>query len=160
MHILNVTTATLDDLIEPVDLGQTPAPMVALSFSDSDLAALAAAWAPGMPELRLAALRDLRHPMSVDLWVDRVGTRAKVIVARLLGGYDWWAYGCDRLAAMARDRGIALALLPGECREADARLTALSTAPEGELAELLACFREGGPDNLAALLGRMARLAG
>ena len=160
MHILNVTTAGLDDLIEPVDLGQRPAPMVALSFSDSDLAAMAAAVAPGMPELRLAPLRELRHPMSVDLWVERVGAEARVIVARLLGGYDWWAYGCDRLAGTARERGIALALLPGECRETDARLSALSTIPEAEMAELLACFREGGPDNMVALLGRMARLAG
>ena len=44
MHILNVTTASLDDLIEPVDLGQAPAAVAALSFSDSDLAAMAAAW--------------------------------------------------------------------------------------------------------------------
>lgn len=161
MHILNVTTARLDDLIEPVDLGQTAAPMVALSFSDSDLAGLAAAWRQSrLPELRLAALRDLRHPMSVDLWVDQVAAGARVILVRLLGGHDWWAYGCDRLAGLARDRGISLALLPGECREADARLTALSTVPEAELAALLACFRDGGPDNMRVLLGRLARLAG
>ena len=73
MHILNVATATLEDLVEPVDLGQRPAEMAALSFSDSDLAALAGAWDPALPELRLTALRDLRHPMSVDLWIDREG---------------------------------------------------------------------------------------
>lgn len=161
MHILNVTTASLDDLIEPVDLGQAPAPLVALSFSDSDLASLAAGWrGSGLPELRLAALRDLRHPMSVDLWVERVGARARVVVVRLLGGYDWWAYGCERLAAVARERGIALALLPGECREADERLVALSTLPRAELDALLGYFREGGPENLRALVGRMAGLAG
>ena len=160
MHILNVTTASLDDLVEPVDLGQAPAELVAVSFSDSDLAALAGAWVPGMPELRLASLRDLRHPMSVDLWVERVAARARVVLVRLLGGHDWWAYGCDRLAAMARERGIALALLPGECREADARLAALSTVGKAEQARLLACFREGGPENMAVLLGRLAALAG
>ena len=115
MHILNVTTAGLDDLIEPVDLGQRPAPMVALSFSDSDLAAMAAAVAPGMPELRLAPLRELRHPMSVDLWVERVGAEARVIVARLLGGYDWWAYGCDRLAGTARERGDVAGIAAISC---------------------------------------------
>ena len=47
MHILNVTTASLDDLIEPVDLGQAPAELVAASFSDSDLAALAGVWDAG-----------------------------------------------------------------------------------------------------------------
>jgi len=161
MHILNVTTASLEDLVEPVDLGQAPAPMAALSFSDSDLRALASGWrGSGLPELRLAALRDLRHPMSVDLWVDAVAAQARVIVVRLLGGHDWWAYGCDRLAEVARARGIALALLPGECREEDARLAALSTVGEEARAALLAHFREGGPDNMRALVVRMAGLAG
>ena len=38
MHLLATTSASLDDLAEPVDLGQTPAEIVALSFTDSDLA--------------------------------------------------------------------------------------------------------------------------
>ena len=82
MHLLATSTATLDDLIEPIDLAQQPAEMVVLSFSDSDLSAVAAAWraqADDMPTLRLAALRDLRHPMSVDLWLDGAGGAAKVV---------------------------------------------------------------------------------
>ncbi|KAB2861311.1 MAG: cobaltochelatase subunit CobN, partial [Bauldia sp.] len=163
MHILATTSASLDDLVEPVDLGQSPADMVALSFTDSDLAATEAAWRtgrPALPDMRFAALRDLRHPMSVDLWIDRVALHAKVILVRILGGYDWWRYGCDRLVDVARDRGIALVLLPGECREDDATLAGLSTVPVSERAALLDCFREGGPDNMRALIGRLARLAG
>nr|WP_295464374.1 cobaltochelatase subunit CobN [Mesorhizobium sp.] len=163
MHILATTSASLDDLIEPVDLGQSPADLVALSFTDSDLASMSAAWNASrhsLPDMRFASLRDLRHPMSVDLWIDSVAAHAKTILVRILGGYDWWRYGCDRLAAVARERGIALALLPGECREDDAALVALSTVPLAERASLLDCFREGGPDNMRVLLGRMARLAG
>jgi cobaltochelatase CobN len=158
MHILATTSATLDDLAEPVDLGQSPAEMVALSFTDSDLASLAAAWGaePGLPEMRLARLADLRHPMSVDLWIDRVAAHAKVILVRILGGYDWWRYGCDRLSALARERGIRLALLPGECREADAELERRSTLPKDELDALLGYFREGGPENMQALVRRLA----
>ncbi|MGQ2902252.1 MAG: cobaltochelatase subunit CobN [Neoaquamicrobium sediminum] len=163
MHILATSSASLDDLIDPVDLAMQPAEMIALSFSDSDLAALSRAWkaADGaLPSLRLAALRDLRHPMSVDLWLDGAGGKAKVVVVRLLGGHDYWRYGCDRLAETARRNGIALALLPGECRERDERLAGLSTIPDVEYDALLACFREGGPANLALALGHMARLAG
>src|SRR5262245_11612703 len=104
MHLLATTSASLEDLAEPVDLNQTPAEMVALSFTDSDLAGLAAAWeaeAAAVPGMRLAALRDLRHPMSVDLWIDKVARRARLVLVRILGGYDWWRYGCDRLAAVA-----------------------------------------------------------
>ena len=131
-------------------------------FADSDLAGLAAAWATerdALPSVRLAQLRDLKHPMSVDLWIERVGAHAKVIVVRLLGGLDWWRYGVERLAALARERGIALALLPGEDRD-DPRLAEASTLPPDELATLLRYFREGGRDNLAALLRRLARHAG
>ncbi|MFD2236880.1 cobaltochelatase subunit CobN [Aureimonas populi] len=161
MHILATSSASLDDLIEPVDLRHEPAEMVALSFTDSDLAALSAAWNAGadaLPGMRLAPLRDLRHPMSVDLWLERLA--ARVVLVRILGGYDWWRYGCDRLAAHARAHGIALALLPGECRERDERLEALSTVAREDYEALLACFREGGPDNMRRLLDRMAHLAG
>ena len=108
MHLLATTSTTLDEIVEPVDLGQPPGDVVVLSFADSDLSGLAAAWAmerDALPSVRLAHLRDLRHPMSVDLWIDRVGAHAKVILVRLLGGLDWWRYGVERLSALARERG-------------------------------------------------------
>jgi cobaltochelatase CobN len=163
MHLLATTSASLEDLAEPVDLNQTPADMVALSFTDSDLATLAVAWkaeAGAVPEMRLASLRDLRHPMSVDLWIDKVARHARVILVRILGGYDWWRYGCDQLAAAAREHGIALALLPGESHERDERLIELSTLSESELDALLGCFRQGGPANMRLAVRRIARLAG
>ena len=162
MRLLTTSSTGLDEIVEAVDLGQTPGEIAILSFADSDLSALAAAWEAerdALPTVRLAHLRDLRHPMSVDLWIDRVGAHAKVVVVRLLGGFDWWKYGIERLSVEARQRGIALAVLPGEDR-ADARLEAASTLPPAELATLLRFFREGGRHNLRALLRRVARHAG
>ena len=162
MHLLTTSSTGLDEIVEAVDLGQSPGDIAILSFADSDLAALAAAWEidrAALPSLRLAHLRDLRHPMSVDLWIDRVGAHAKIVVVRLLGGLDWWRYGVDRLAALARERGSALAVLPGEDRD-DPRLDAASTVPQGELRALLQYFREGGPANLRELLRRLAHHAG
>ncbi len=154
MHILASTSATIEDLAEPIDLRQPPAPLLAVSFTDSDLLALAAAWRverTTLPALRLARLKDLRHPMSVDLWLDRTARHARVIIARVLGGLDWWRYGAERLAETARTHGIALALLSGEDQD-DPRLAALSTLPEAEWTRWLAYFRQGGPDNMRALL--------
>ncbi|MFG1299857.1 cobaltochelatase subunit CobN [Xanthobacter sp. V3C-3] len=165
MHILATTSTSLEDLAEPVDLAQPPGDMVTLSFTDSDLNGLAGAWRvlsraqPTPPSLRLARLKDLAHPMSVDLWLEKVAARAKVVLVRQLGGLDWWRYGAEQLAALARARGIALALLPGEDQD-DPRLAALSTVPAGELSDWLGYFRAGGPDNMTALLRRMARVAG
>src|SRR5919197_396132 len=162
MHLLATTSASLDDVVEAVDLRQTPADIAILSFADSDLSGLAAAWTAQrdlLPTVRLANLRDLRHPFSVDLWLDTVGRHAKVVVVRLLGGLDWWRYGIERLSSLARESSIALALLPGEDRD-DPRLVEASTVPAHELETLLRFFREGGPENLAALLRRLARHAG
>ncbi len=162
MHLLATSSTSLDDIVEAVDLGQTPGDIVVLSFADSDLAALASAWEmdrTALPSVRLAHLRDLRHPMSVDVWIDRVAADSKVILVRLLGGLEWWKYGIERLSALARARGIVLAVLPGDDRD-DGRLSAASTLPPDELAALLRFFREGGRDNLRGLLRELARYAG
>src|ERR1700729_2788112 len=157
MHLLTTSSTGLDEIVEAVDLGQPPGDIAILSFADSDLSGLAAAWQAeraALPSVRLAHLRDLRHPMSVDLWIERVGARAKVILVRLLGGLDFWKYGIERLSALARERGLALAVLPGEDRD-DSRLVAASTLPADQLDELLGFFREGGPENLRGLLRRL-----
>jgi len=162
MHLLTTTSASIDELVEAVDLRQAPGDILILSFADSDLSALAAAWRAQrdvLPTLRLANLRDLRHPLSVDLWLDSVARHAKVVVVRLLGGFEWWRYGVERLSSLARETSIALALLPGEDRD-DPRLTEASTLRAHELHTLLHFFREGGRENLAALLRRLARYCG
>ena len=154
MHLLNVTTASLDDLIEPVDLGQRPAEMVAASFSDSDLGGAGGGVAGrgcrscGWRGCAICGTR-CRSISGSRGW----RREARVVVVRLLGGYDWWAYGCDRLAAVARERGIALALLPGECREDDARLAALSTVPGRSWRRCSATSARAGRRTWRALLG-------
>jgi cobaltochelatase CobN len=149
MHLLTTSSTNLDEIVEAVDLGQPPGDIVVLSFADSDLAGLAAAWETEravLPSVRLAHLRELRHPMSVDLWIDRVGAHAKVIVVRLLGGLDWWKYGVERLSALARERGIALAILPGEDRD-DPRRGVDIVAPRARRAPRL--FSRGRPRKFA-----------
>src|SRR5260370_17058070 len=83
MHVLATELATLEEADVAVDLGQSPAEIVVLSFSDSDLSALAAAWqqdADLLPTMRLASLKRLKHPMSVDLYVESVVARARTVI--------------------------------------------------------------------------------
>jgi cobaltochelatase CobN len=160
MHILATEIASLDEAEATVDLAQSPADIVVLSFSDSDLSALAAAWqrdADMLPSLRLASLRKLRHPMSVDLYVDTVIAKAKVVIVRCLGGLDYWRYGLERIADAARDNGILFAALPGDDRP-DPRLASASTMPREKLELLDLFFREGGADNLGNALRLVAGL--
>jgi cobaltochelatase CobN len=154
MHIARIETRALDEMAQAVDLDQSPADVVFLSFTDSDLACFAAAWerdADRLSSLRLANLALLKHPFSVDLHIDKVCARARFVVVRLLGGMDYWRYGVDELAAMARARDIPLAIVPGD-RFEDFRLDAASTLCVDDLRQLWGYFEEGGPDNLSACL--------
>ena len=45
MHLLASSSTSLDETVEPVDLAQPPGDIAVLSFADSDLSGLAAAWA-------------------------------------------------------------------------------------------------------------------
>src|SRR6476659_10864133 len=117
MHLLVRETRGLDEAEDAVDLGQSCADLVFLSFSDSDLRALAAAWSAqgeAAPSLRLANLALLRHPMSVDLYVEQVIAGARCVVIRLLGGLASWRYGAAEIPHAARAHGIAMALPPGD----------------------------------------------
>src|SRR5271166_46330 len=158
MHVPRIEVRSLNETIEAVDLGQTPAEVVFLSFSDSDLNALARAYdaePEPKPTLRIASLAALRHPYSIDLYLERVCGHARLIVARVLGGADYWRYGVDELAALARLRGIKLAFLPGD-RRADSRLEEASTLAPDAVATLWRYFDEGGPPNMAACLAFLA----
>jgi cobaltochelatase CobN len=149
MHILFREQRNLDEADAAVDLGQSPADVVLLSFSDADLGAAAMAWGRmegGLPGLRLANLAQLRHPLSVDLYVEQVLSGAKTVIVRLLGGVDYWRYGCEEVLGLCRARGKQLAVLAGDGRE-DGRLQEFSTVEPGALAVLDHYFREGGPEN-------------
>ncbi len=156
MHLLRVDSTSLDDTAIAVDLEQSVAPLVFLSFTDSDLAALGSAWQKGdYPPLRLAKLADLKHPYSIDLWLERVAAHAKTIVVRLLGGMDYWRYGVEQLAAAARDRSIRLVFIPGDYQE-DTRLVRASTVEPEIVRHLWAFFQNGGPVNMESVLHFMA----
>jgi cobaltochelatase CobN len=154
MHIARIETRSLDEAAEANDLGQSAAELVFLSFTDSDLAAFASAydrWAAPRPSMRVANLAALKHPYSVDLYLEKVCVGAKVVLVRLLGGMDYWRYGVEQLAVLARARGFKLALLPGD-RLDDPRLVTASTVEADELARLWRYFDQGGPENMAACL--------
>ncbi len=162
MHVLATQLATLDEADAAIDLGQSPADVVVLSFSDSDLSALAAAWqqdAGSLPTLRLASLKKLRHPMSVDLYVERVVAHARIVIVRGLGGLDYWRYGFERIGDIARENGVLFAALPGDDR-ADSRLVSVSTLAAEPLARLEQFFREGGTENLRQALHYVSALLG
>jgi cobaltochelatase CobN len=162
MHVVFRESHGLEETATAVDLGQDPADLVVLSFSDSDLAAFAAGWRrgrAGLPSLRLANLAALRHPLSVDTYVERTLSQARGILVRLIGGESYWQYGIAALHQLAKQRGIALAVLPADGRD-DARLNELSTLPLSTLGRLKALCDAGGAMASQAAIAQLALASG
>ena len=166
MHVVFRESHGLEETDTPYDPGQTPGDLVVLSFSDSDLGAFAAGWhrarrgaAGGLPSLRLCNLVALRHPVSVDTYVEQTLAGAKGILIRLIGGEAYWPYGLASVQDLARRRGIALAVLPADGRD-DPRLDAVSTVPASTLRMLKRLCDTGGAVAAQAALAQMAIAAG
>ncbi|MFT4148916.1 MAG: cobaltochelatase subunit CobN [Paracoccaceae bacterium] len=162
MHVLFRESHGLEETATPRDLGQDPAALVVLSFSDSDLTAFAAGWRrgrAGLPGLRLANLSALIHPLSVDTYAERTLAGARGILIRLIGGASWWAYGVEQIARLARERGIALAILPADGHP-DPALDAASTLPVSTLRRLSDLCEAGGEIAAQGALAQLALAAG
>ena len=165
MHVVFRESHGLEETETPTDLDQSPASLVVLSFSDSDLGAFAAGWHRGggpegrMPTMRLANLSALKHPLSVDTYVEQTLIGAKGILIRLIGGVPYWSYGLQQVLALAQAKNIALAVLPADGRE-DTSLDQYSTLPVSTLRRLAHLCDTGGEVAAQAALAQMALATG
>ena len=110
MHVIFRESHGLEETETPTDLGQSPADLVVLSFSDSDLGAFAEGWhrgggpeggclRSGWPIWRRSSTRFRSTPTS-----SRPSAAPKGILIRLIGGVPYWAYGMQQVQALWRRR--------------------------------------------------------
>jgi len=165
MHLLATRPGRIDDGAGAIDLAQRPGDIVFLSAADTELACLAAAQAARLaqdgaaPSLRLANLLQLSHNLSVDLYVETIVAKARLVVLRLLGGQRYWSYGLEQVAAACKAHGIPFAAVPGD-DQPDAELMAHSTLPVESAHRLWQYLVHGGSVNAAAFLDYAAALIG
>lgn len=162
MHVVFRESHGLEENAVPVDLRQTPADLVVLSYSDSDLGAFAAGWKHGratLPSLRLANLDALRHPLSVDTYIEQTLCSVRGILVRLIGGEAYWPYGLQAISQLARRKRIALAVLPADGRD-DERLDSFSTIPHSTLRRLKTLCDIGGRAAAQDAIAQLALAAG
>ena len=149
MHILFREQHGLEENEVPIDLDQKPSDLSFLSFSDSDLSGFAEGWKRGKkkskasyPSLRLANIDDLKHPLSIDTYIDKTLSKTKGILIRLIGGVPYWEYGLQEISKHANQNKIPLAVLPADGR-VDERLDKISNLPISTLRRLSQLCEEG-----------------
>jgi cobaltochelatase CobN len=161
MHLLATQTGVIDGAAEAVDLGQAPGDIVVISAADSELAALARAW-DGIGTrltLRLANFLKLQHNLSVDLYIEKTLSRARLVILRLLGGAEYWRYGLGEIEALCRREAIPLAVLPGDANP-DPALTSHSTIDASTCERLRQYLAASGAENAAGFLRLCCSLLG
>ncbi|MBT5778663.1 MAG: cobaltochelatase subunit CobN [Rhodospirillaceae bacterium] len=162
MHLLAAQPGGIADGGEAVDLGQSPGDIVFASAADTELACFARAQASlgeGAPSLRLANLMNLSHNLSVDNWLEATVSGARLVIIRVLGGESYWPYGVERLTQMCSDKGISLALLPGDDKP-DSELAWRATLPPEACERFWRYCIHGGLENASECLRYGAHLIG
>lgn len=148
MHLLLAQKGSISDGDEAFDLGQSPGDILFLSAADTEIASVADFANRGDLRWRLVNLASLRHPMSVDMWIDKTARHAKLVVLRALGGVSYFSYLIEALTAASKAHGLRFAALPGDDRP-DAGLDPWSTVSADDRAGLWSYLVEGGETNMA-----------
>ncbi len=155
MHLLLAQKGSVNETDEAVDLGQSPADLVFISAADTELSSIAAAKAQlgdAAPQLRVANMMQLSHPMSVDVYAENTVSKSRLVIARILGGESYWQYGLEKLLETAQQGSVKLIVLPGDDKP-DPGLARFNTV-DGETADRVWDYlKQGGPENMANLLG-------
>ncbi|MBV9275433.1 MAG: cobaltochelatase subunit CobN [Verrucomicrobia bacterium] len=128
---------------------QTPGEVVFLSAADTELYAVASIWKEQFgSRLRVASAFPLRQPVAADHYIEQVIKKAKLVVARLLGGKAYFAHFLQGLSDLRdEDSRPQLLILSGSDLD-ESELAAISDFSGLVREKLFAMFRHGGRENI------------
>jgi cobaltochelatase CobN len=130
-------------------IAQTPGEVIFLSAADTDLYSVASIWTARLgSRLRVASAFPLRQPVAADHYIENVIKRARLVVARLLGGKAYFAHFLQALSDLREEDFRPRFLIMSGSDLDDPELAAISDFPETVRARLFAMFRHGGPENI------------
>ncbi|HEY2423968.1 MAG TPA: hypothetical protein VGH55_07680, partial [Chthoniobacterales bacterium] len=127
---------------------QTPGEVIFLSAADTDLYSVASIWTAQLgSRLRVASAFPLRQPVAADHYIETVIKRAKLVVARLLGGKAYFAHFLQALSDLREEDSRPRFLILSGSDLDEPELAAMSDFPGTVRERLFAMFRHGGPEN-------------
>ena len=130
---------------------QTPAPVVFLTYADTDIQTIASArdlLSDDFPEIRVVNLLNLQQQLSIDVYIENVLSKAQIIIVRLLGGSTYWNYGLERIKEEVITSKANLFVLPGD-NSPDLDLISHSNVSLSIVNKLWRYLIEGGAENFA-----------
>ena len=149
MHIVSSNTHDISHNEIHLDYHhQDTAEICFLSSADSEISLLSKAlgYFDVYPSLRLTNILKLEDKELIDEYISKTLKDTKIIIARILGGKNYWSYGIDKIVESHYKKGNDIIFFPGDDKF-DEQLYALSTIKGKRYRELWAYFIEGGPIN-------------
>lgn len=132
---------------------QSTAPIIFLTYADTDIQTIAAAqsflnngFSDDFPDIRVVNLLNLQQQLSIDVYVEKILSKAQVIILRLLGGSAYWSYGLERIKEAVELSNSSLFVLPGD-DVPDLDLISHSTVSLTKVNQLWRYLIEGGKEN-------------
>jgi cobaltochelatase CobN len=128
---------------------QTPGEVIFLSAAETDLYSVASIWREQFgSRLRVASAFPLRQPVAADHYIENVIKRAKLVVARLLGGKAYFPHFIQGLSDLKEEYSRPRLLILSGTDLDEPELAAVSDFPEIVRERLFAMFKYGGLENI------------
>ena len=132
---------------------QETADIIFLSSADTEISLLSKSIneLDTYPSIRLANLLNLSETKSIDNYINKTLSKAKIVIVRILGGKSYWNYGIEKLIEHQMTKKCDVIFFPGDDKF-DEQLYALSSIKGMKYKELWSYFIEGGAENASNLL--------
>ncbi|MEM9400673.1 MAG: cobaltochelatase subunit CobN [Verrucomicrobiota bacterium] len=151
MHQIQTVEGAIDQERELILIEQTPGEIVFLSAADTDLVCAAQSWGDTFGQrLRLAHAGPLRQPVSADDYVERVLKHARIVVAKLLGGYAYFPHLIEGLSRLKDQKNAPELIVLSGAEALDPECLPLNSVDPQTSNIFFDLMREGGIENFAS----------
>ena len=153
MHLINNKSFITNNGSDSLENIQSPADIIFLTSADTEITLLSKSLRKikDRPSVRIQNILNLSDDNTVDTYIKKTLSKAKIVIVRILGGRNYWSYGVDQILADQMKKKYKIIFLPGDDKF-DEQLFAMSSIKGNDYRNIWSYFIEGGPENGLNLL--------
>ena len=153
MHLINNKSFITNNGSDSLENIQSPADIIFLTSADTEITLLSKSLRKikDRPSVRIQNILNLSDDNTVDTYIKKTLSKAKIVIVRILGGRNYWSYGVDQILADQMKKKYKIIFLPGDDKF-DEQLFAMSSIKGNDYRNIWSYFIEGGPENGVNLL--------
>mgnify|MGYP003387867369 CR=1 FL=1 len=137
MHIVTSKSHQSKNHEKTLNRSQDSADIIFLSSADTEISLLSKSVrrVSKYPSIRLTNVLNLAEHKSIDAYISKTVSKAKIVIIRILGGKSYWNYGVDKLVEDQIKKKYEIIFFPGDDKF-DEQLYALSSINGSQYKEL------------------------